>query len=563
MKWLAIAAAALAVALLVLLWAVLGVNPLEGRVDRLWSLVSKDVDFFVRFPGTQLLGEPFVKGLQSSEGFPALGDLEDELRRATLEVARQANPKIPFGLVEVDLEKDFFGAEMAIAGTVADYAQPRLGSFLALTRVPYYVRLVSALKRGFVRSRVPDASRIEVVKGLYFRVRLDAEGVQALRPFRATTSRPDEDSLYFARVGDVLLLSDNQDWIETALGSGQTLPSISYFESEFIATAQGGRCVEAFVSGSLVANLLIRHGRSGGLLAFVSELVPVRIVGDVVLRAVPQEEPSLRGGISMRPMIEGFSQLKPYLGKLYNEEKSDPRFDLGAAGVGRFVPRDRTVAAFLLRGSPDTLVDLVTSLMSRDDLKLLDDMARERSNSNFPTFERLLKHLTEDLADTHLIVLQRPSVFDGYDYSSYRESSGEPAPDGQVSATLVLQVKDSVAPDKVRERLAKNLALLDLEPAGIHEETKFHLAKLRTQAAKTRLIEPIFGVFPEGMRFVLFSTSVESAEAVYGAALNPSERLLADEAVQKLVGSLAPRATLAAIVRAEPLRRHLADQVRV
>jgi len=65
----------LAVAGLVFVWVVLGVNPFEGRQDHLWELTSHKVDFFIRFPGTKVLRDPVVDTVAPEPGFEELAKL--------------------------------------------------------------------------------------------------------------------------------------------------------------------------------------------------------------------------------------------------------------------------------------------------------------------------------------------------------------------------------------------------------------------------------------------------------------------------------------------------------
>ena len=222
LKWFLVLVAALALAVLVVVWLVLGVSPFEGKVDQLWRLASNEVDFFVRMPGAQLLEEPVVTEIEQDPAFEQLTELKRQLADLNAEVARQVNPQIPLGVVEVDLTRDLAGSELAIAGTIqSDYSNPRLDNFLVMTRVAYYARYISALKRSFVRSMLPPQPKIEVVKGLYLRIELDAQATRALSQLRTQKTRPHPDNVVFlARIGDVVLLSDNDIWIEDALAGG-------------------------------------------------------------------------------------------------------------------------------------------------------------------------------------------------------------------------------------------------------------------------------------------------------------------------------------------------------
>ena len=142
LKWIFGVVAVLAIVVLIVVWGVLGVSPLEGRVDHLWDLVSHEVHLFIRFPGTRVLEEDLVEGLARREGFYQLANLTEQLTEIAAEIEKEVNPQIPLGLFEVDLKEDLLHKEMALAGRITDYRHPRFDYFIALARVPFYGRFV-------------------------------------------------------------------------------------------------------------------------------------------------------------------------------------------------------------------------------------------------------------------------------------------------------------------------------------------------------------------------------------------------------------------------------------
>lgn len=568
-KWILGIALSLAILALAAVWGVFGVNPFERSIPNLWNLVSIEADFYVQFPAARLLDQSFLETLSAQEGYSQIADLKAMLRRASENIANEVNPQIPLGLFQVDLRRDFLEGEMAFAGRVAEYGNPRVGNFVFLARGPLYARFLSALRRGFVRSKIPGGDQIEVVAGQYFRVRLPAQTVEQMRSWRATTNRPEgEDVLYFGRVADVLLMTDNRDWMEHALRGGEdTLPALPAFDSEFSRRAVGGMAVEAFAQQYAPMQVFSSMVKDGSPLAFLRQLGMIQMLGHCAAFAAADAEDTVHLRFTDLPppaANEGFSRLKEAQQRFYNAEKGDLRYELTENGIGRFIPRDRLVAAAVISQPSENLPELVYDMIGRDTRQLLDDTVRERSGAALVNFERFLALFAEDLADTFLIVATRPTLFDKVDFSRFYdpEDVWPPTPQAQTTYTVVAKVKDSVAPDKVREKFAKNLAVIDLDPAGPHASGKFHLARLRNPTANETLIEPCFGAFPEGMKYVLFSSSPEAALAVIDAAENPGSRLIADETVAALAGRLPLRATLALVMRAGETKRFLLDAVR-
>jgi hypothetical protein len=561
LKILAALLAVLAVAALILVWGVLGVNPFEGRQDHLWRLVSNDVDFFVRWPAAGVLDEPAVRNLEQRPGYEAILRLRELIRTVTRDVAQQVNPQIPGGVVEIDIEKDLLGREMALAGVIRnDYQQLRVDHFVAMTRIAWHWRFVSALQRGFVRDRV--AIDVEPQRGQYLQLRLDPRAVQALAPFRAQRGGAgDQGVVYVARIRDVLLVTDNRDWIEDALrGGADTLPLDPDFETEFIRGHRSVDDVELYARGYLVAQLLQTHAKPGTPLFFLPSLVPLPVAGDVTVRASATDGRTVELSISNKPQSGGFERMKAHERDLYNAEKGDVGFDLSENGIGRFIPKKGTVAAVVLHAKPEELVPLLDGLLPADEKQLLDDEIRQASGSHFTSLEKLLRHLTQDLADSHLIVLHRPSVFDTADFSTFRSSYAETLPpEPTLSVSLVSRVKDHAMPDKVREEIFRNLKYLGMEAVGPHESGEFHRAKLVN--VDIDLVEPAYGAMKGGMRYVVFSSSVEAAEAIYAAADSADNRLLGLPGIAAAVARLPGECSFAAVVNGETLGKALRDRV--
>ena len=555
-------------------WQGLGVNPLEGDADRIWDLVSNQVDFFARFPGTDVLRERVVEGLGEEEGLDFIARAKDLLADAARDAAREANPRIPLGLFEIDLENDMRGKEVALAGLIrGDFAAPRLDSFIVLVRVPGYAKFVSALQRDFVRSRIPNGDRISVVKGKYFKIK-DPELVKALAGIRSGRGREEPDALWFARIRDVLLLTDEPTWIEDALrGGADTLPADVDFKTEFIPVSVRRSDVELLLRPGLAQSFMHHLGRldRNGALYYVSRLVPTQVVGNVVAQASPEED-----GVGLRvtnhPLPDGYAKMaKQHLVKLYEREKADLRFDYTENGIGRLLPRKGVVGALVFHADADTVASLLADALPDAVRSNLDSVASQGGAGGraYGTFEALLTEIGKDLADTHMVVVHRPAAFDRADFSPADIPEADPTP--QPSLSIVCTVKDNSTPEKVVEKISQNLKYLGLRQAQdterkplplLHPSGKFYVADPQVATGDMTLLHPAYAALTEGGRYFVFTSSAENMEAILAAARDPEARLLAEQGVAACAAKLPAYGTLSILARGGGLRDLLADRVR-
>jgi len=578
LKWLAALLAILVLAVWLFVWQGLGVNPLEGRQAHLWELVSNEVDFYARWPGAKLLDEPLAESLSDEPGYGWLADARADLTRLSRDVAREVNPQIPGAAVTVNLEKDILDQEMAFAGTIrGNYADVRPDNFIGLMRIPGYLKFLSALKRDFVREKLPPdvRDRIEVVKGLYFKVNLTPQEAQQYLSWRSGRGRPEPNAIWFGRIRDVLLVSDVPEWIEAALlGGVQTLPADTYFQTEFIPYSVRPGDVELFIRPTLAQMMMYQHGRDDqpGPLPVIARFVPGQMAGDVTMQATP-----LRDAIAVKllnnPPDQGFAKVTtPYLVKLYEREKADLRVDFSEDGIGRYIPKEGTVAAIVLHADPEILVDLIIDFIPRDLLANLDEQARlslREKGQGYRDYRGLLLDLTKDLSDTHLVVIHRPKAFRGADYSTLDEGRMD-IPMAQLHFTLVSRVKDNAIPDRTRDAILKNLRYIGLEPAmdangqplPPHPQGMY-LSQPLLSTGNYDLVKPAYGAMSGGHKFFVFSSNIEGAEEILAAAADPAARLVSDPTVQAVAAHLPSDGTLGVLVRGRGVRNALWDRVRL
>ena len=555
----------LAVGALVFLWAVLGVNPFEGRQEHLYELTSHDVNFYLRFPGTRLLDDPVVDSLAIKPGFDGIDELRDQLTDFTEQLASQTRGQIPL-IDEINFERDIVGNEMAIGGSIqGDFRQLKVDNFVLLTRITTPIKFISALQRGFVRDQIPEAKDIQLVKGLYFRVKVDAEVQKALDSFRSVRggTGEDRDVLYIARIKDVLLISDRDTWIEDAIdGRNRVLRADSYFDKQFMRPSIGGETVEGFFRLGLTSYALQAHSREpGSLLNVMEKLIPIEMAGDVFLQMESKGQTEFSVLLDSLPDTDGFGKIAPYLQRLYDEEKIDIATEMGPEGLGRFIPKENVVGAMVVRADPNELVDLVLALLPSVYREIFDKEVRRASGGRWTDFERLVRHLTEDLGDKHLLEFYRPKIFERARWDLFTEPDDqELKPKGQLALSIVSTLKDSVSPAAIEKRITENLVNLGLNGAGQNNEPYFRKASPIVREEELELFDPAYGKL--GDRHVFFSSMVEGALALHAAAKNPDARLVTDARFTNAVNALPRSGTLGMVIDGEMLSKALYDGVR-
>jgi hypothetical protein len=306
-------------------------------------------------------------------------------------------------------------------------------------------------------------------------------------------------------------------------------------------------------------------------LHYVSRIVPREVVGNVIVHATPGED-----GVGLRlanhPSPDGYGKMgKPHLVRLYERPKADLRFDYSENGIGRLLPRKGVVGALVLHADAETLVSLFMDVLSDADRSNLDSIVAQGGTGGraFTTYEGLLNEIAKDLADTHMVVVHRPTVFDQVDLGGPNELPGDPKP--QPSFSIVCSVKDSVGPEKVVEKISQNLRYLGLKQVEVNREPqpllhpsgKFNVTMLlRSTEGEVGMVTPAYAALTEGGRYFVFTSSVENMEAILAAASDPEARLLAEPSVGSCVGQLPAEGTLSILARGGALRNLLVDDVR-
>jgi hypothetical protein len=373
----------------------------------------------------------------------------------------------------------------------------------------------------------------------------------------------DRDEIFLARIRDVLVISDSSKWIEDAIeGRQNVLQADAWFETEFIRQSRGGDSVEAFVRMELAAHALQTHSREPGTLPHVIEkFVPVGMAGDLTIRAESRGADQLDFSLSDLPNKGAFANIAPHLRKIYDSEKADIRTELGLDGMGRFIPKEDVVGALVLRANPEQLVDVLMTLVPKELLDLFNDEVRKSSKNRWPDLDRLLRHLTADLGDTHLVIFHRPQIFKQANWREYTEAfDGPEIPKGQMAVSIVSRVKDSVSPAAVETTLFENLQYLGLLSKGTNKEFNFRQASPTVREEELQIFDPAFG--PLASRFFFLSSTWAAGEALHRAAKDEQRRLLSDPRMEELVANLPATGTFGLILNGPTMYDSLYDRVR-
>jgi hypothetical protein len=310
---------------------------------------------------------------------------------------------------------------------------------------------------------------------------------------------------------------------------------------------------------------MLRHGQagSGSPLSMLGGVLPAQMTGDLTVRLTPKGNTGVTFTLDNHPPTDGFKKIKPHLQKIYDAEKVDLRYDLSAEGIGRYIPMDGVVAALIIHGPNEQLLELLMSYLSAEDIRDLDEQVRK--SSNFRSGYDLLSKLTADLADTHMILVHRPKYFEKADFSALRDPPDmwPGTNDGEFSFTVISRVKDSVRAAKVADMIKMNLASFGMKSGGPHESGKFELAKLMVEAGDLELLEPAFGSIGEDGRYVFFSTSFKEAERVMAAAEFEGESYSSLDSLAYAARELPSEGTVTVFVDAGTLQAALMDRVRI
>ncbi|MHC5012660.1 MAG: hypothetical protein ACYTG6_17230, partial [Planctomycetota bacterium] len=151
--------------------------PLEGSIDRIEALVPEDVDFVYKTSWKELKGTRWIEeNVQEAPFLPMLRSQVRELDRQLDQMAAEEdriNASIPLGLATFSFEDDVAAGEIIAAGRFCRQSGPERGpprwrEILLLTRIGWKTKFFSALKHGFVRSRVGPGLTVEDIgEGIY------------------------------------------------------------------------------------------------------------------------------------------------------------------------------------------------------------------------------------------------------------------------------------------------------------------------------------------------------------------------------------------------------------
>jgi hypothetical protein len=443
--------------------------PLEGSVPNLERLVPDGVDFVYRGSWKRLKQRPwFRQNVLQDPLLPeietAMQGFEDSIRRQIAEqLEAPINRAIPFGITTFSVEDDVFPAETYVAGRFCEEWGPERGrplqprEWLVLTRTTWKVRFISALKHGFVRSRLGGAKATpDDVDGVW---RIQVPGI----PVTDTRLRsgcgdgfiiPPEDVIYLGRVKDVLAISNSRSLVRdvAALGETEDVDRSILARRDFRLEASPDG-VAAAVDIVPLHKYLIRVLEQGGsTVGFLDRFVTVNAL-DRFLGTLEIPSPDtvrLRGDI-----LYDRTNLTPEVERVF----SLPPQPVLAGGIAPLIPAQDTFAVVFLRSSPVHLMTTVWEefLPEGERRLVLDNLRRAGA---YQRIEDFFQDLAQHVDETAAIAVAR--LGDVYDKVEYPDWYNDPVtdPDPQLGFALWVHLRQSARPEEVDEFLAERLTAL-------------------------------------------------------------------------------------------------------
>ena len=406
LKRILLALVALAVIGYVAFWALL-FNPLEADVDHLDALVPIPPDkvgqpgvplsYVVRGPAlrklwTEGFGEAHVRG---SPAFQSLVDeyqLEQFLFKQVRDVEEQIRAATK-GAFELDVLGDVFGREFLLAGDIdLDQSDHQItdSPYLFLTRVTWKGKLLDVLRYDTVRERVERATRGSDELDEGYRIERTRYWYEVSPPSGKFSRDPErEQKYYFARIRDVLAVSNREELIDGAVrcaerqGDGSIREEIGYKKSHAFDGSADDLRVWVSVhrldrKGGLTSKLAPAPNEPRSIWHLPFQIVPPALVWDVSLELAGGAADRLVTEIALAEAKLGGDQDLP--SKVDSAWRAEPfSFDAWNTEVAERAPRDSTVLAARFAIEPEDFFVLLLDQLTGDQRSLLLDHLQEKN----------------------------------------------------------------------------------------------------------------------------------------------------------------------------------------
>lgn len=545
--------------------------PLEGRQESVEALVPASAEFLVRGSWEELAATGWLqKNLRDTPVVPALGTLVQQqllplLGRVEAEEAR-INEQVPLGVVHVGLREDLLPGEVVAAGRWCRDARlpspPSWREAMVLVRVSWKVRAaLAALGHGFVREQVKAQSGVAITptdEPGVLKVLLPGVRVSDVRS-RSTCGdgfvMPPEDTVYLARVRDVLVAGNSLPLVAQAAQLGRSGASGESFADRpgFSLEAPEGSVRAAVDLQNLrpyLERLLEAGGHGTRLFRYFLGIEALdRMNGHLDLSSPDL----LAGRASIRLAPRG-------LGEAVQENYRRPGLGLRDDGPAGWLPAADTFAVVHLRTDAMHLMNAVhDGILTPEQRRLWSDNMRE--SAMYTTMDAFLRDVAERLGDAFTLALGRLSrLYDEARYPAFEANDDKQRPaDAEPALAVLVTLRKGASAEEVDRFLAERVHLMgfskDLERATYKGFTYTRLRFARGQdLAELQLYRPAYILVQDKL---LLASHEDYFLRVLDTFAEPkaSPPLSADPTYRVTMEALPPRGHVAAFVDVEKLTR--------
>jgi len=540
-------------------------NPLEGSVEHLESLLpghkQECVTYCLKGPWGDIRRSEFFRDnfTESSFGVKVekIADLDVEYARVG-EIEDRINENLPGVLGEFSLEKDLLGREVLLAGYLTGRGeafndQLRNSPFIALTRISFKARFISALKYDFIRDQVPGLTQRED----WFEYDLaEATGEDF----------PERDRYrYFARIKDVLAISNDEELIEKVtrygLAGGLSTESLAqhfwyYYDTR---SAAPENAVSLWLRVSQADLDLGRKldgyadERTGGARDLLRSLFPVPYTTSMLVRVgfEGKARMPINGVIRMR---DKFPDTMKHLRDVHHVDGFNLREASSTCAAA--LPAEGVFAFSWLRMEPrDFFKTYFLSLDEETRVLLFGEAGlAAATNGSRWDIDLMSRRLGDWFEPGVAVCISRLPEADAIDLDTWEGGVPKPIP----GITLCLKIRPELDSKRLPQFLAKNEARFgwgspEKKPSDTGELYRLPLKTDKTLALMKPGFATVNGCF-------LFSTNIDQLRRSLDVVAGKRESLAKLDAFNAALDTVAKKGNIFVFVDGEGLRPFLRDK---
>jgi len=541
-------------------------NPLEGSVDHLESLLPGDkqecVSYFIKAPcgdirNSEFFRDNFLESPVREKVERAVG-LDTEYDRI-LDMQRQINEGLPGFLGGFDIQDELLGKEVVLAGYLTGKGdtlddQVRNSPFIALSRISFKAKFIEALKYGFVRDKVPGLTqRADWFQ--YDQAEATGEDFEEHDRYR-----------YFARVKDVLAISNDEELIEKVtrygLAGGLSSESLAqhywfYYDTRSPAPEHA---VTLWVRVSQADLDLGRRldgydsERTGGVADMLRSLFPVPYTTSMLVRMgfEGNDRMPIRGVIRMRDKfpagLKHIRDIHRLAGFDIREASTECASALPAEGTFAFAwlhmePRDFFKTYFLT-------LDEETRILFFGEAGLA-----AATNGSRWDIDMMSRRLGDWFEPGVALSVSRLPEADGIDLDTWEGGVPKPLP----GVTLCLKIRDGLDPKRLPEFFTKNAERFgwgapEKQPSPAGDLYRLSLKGVdKTLALRKPAFALVNGCF-------LFGTNIDQLRRSLEVVAGKRDPLTKLDSFNAALDSVAKKGNLFLFVDGERLRPFIRDK---